>query len=93
MGAYYVATGVSQYLGSVLANFARMPSNDLGSLQSLPLYTKLFFGLDWVAAGGAAVAIIVLPLLNRLSREHRRCVEAMRRGTDPFPPSKPAPAR
>jgi POT family proton-dependent oligopeptide transporter len=93
MGAYYVATGVSQYLGSVVANFARMPSNDLGSLQSLPLYTKLFFGLGWVAAGGAAVAIILLPLLNRLSREHRRCVEAVRRGTDPFPPSKPAPVR
>jgi POT family proton-dependent oligopeptide transporter len=67
-----------------------MPSNDLNSLQSLPLYTKLFFGLGWLAAGGAAVAIILLPLLNRLSREHRRCAEAVRRGTDPYPPAKPA---
>ncbi|MFT4435305.1 peptide MFS transporter [Caballeronia sp. 15715] len=89
MGAYYVATGVSQYLGSVVANFARMPSNDLSSLQSLPLYTKLFFGLGWLAAGGAAVAIILLPLLNRLSRERRRCVDVVRSGTDPFP-AKPA---
>ena len=90
MGAYYVAVGVSQYLGSVVANLARMPSNDLSSLQSLPLYTKLFFGLGWLAAGGAAVAIILLPLLNRLSREHRRCVEAVRRGADPYAAAKPA---
>ncbi len=94
-GANYVATGVSQYLGSVVANFARMPSNDLDSLQSLPLYfyilyTKLFFGLGWLAAGGTAVAIVLLLLLNRLSREHRRCVDAVRSGTDPFAPAKPA---
>jgi len=43
--------GVLQYLGSVVANFARMPSNNLGSLQSLPLYMKLFFGLAWVGRG------------------------------------------
>jgi POT family proton-dependent oligopeptide transporter len=93
MGAYYVATGVSQYLGSVVANLARMPSGDLGPLQSLPLYTSLFFGLGWVAAGGAAVAVVLLPLLKRLSREHRRCVEAARNGVDAYPAPKPASTR
>jgi POT family proton-dependent oligopeptide transporter len=72
MGAYFVASGVSQYLGSVVANFAQMPSGDLDPLQSLPLYTKLFMGLGWLAALGALVAVLLLPLMNRLSREHHR---------------------
>ncbi len=70
MGAYFVASGVSGYLGSVVANFAQMPSGDLDPLQSLPLYTKLFMGLGWLAALGALVAVLLLPLMNRLSREH-----------------------
>ncbi|AJY40108.1 MFS transporter [Burkholderia humptydooensis] len=79
MGAYFVATGVSQYLGSVVANFAQMPSNDLPATASLPLYIKLFTGLGWLAAAGMAIGLLMLPLMNRLSREHHRC-EAQRRG-------------
>jgi len=78
MGAYFVASGVSQYLGSVVANFAQMPSGDLDPLQSLPLYTKLFMGLGWLAALGALVAVVLLPLMNRLSREHHRCASEAR---------------
>ena len=55
-----------------------MPAGNLDPLQSLPMYTQLFFGLGWLAAGGALVAIVLLPLLNRLSREHQRCVDAAR---------------
>jgi proton-dependent oligopeptide transporter, POT family len=80
MGAYFVATGVSQYLGSVVANFARMPSNELSALQSLPLYTRLFFGLGWLATGGAVIAIVLLPFMRRLSRDHQRSVDAAREG-------------
>jgi POT family proton-dependent oligopeptide transporter len=76
MGAYFVATGVSQYLGSVVANLARMPSNDLSALESLPLYTRLFFGLGWLATGGAVVAIVLLPLMRKLSRDHQSSVDA-----------------
>jgi proton-dependent oligopeptide transporter, POT family len=70
MGAYFVATGVSQYLGSVVANFAQMPSGTLDPLASLPLYTRLFTWLGWLAALGVLVAVLLLPLMNRLSREH-----------------------
>jgi POT family proton-dependent oligopeptide transporter len=70
MGAYFVATGVSQYLGSVVANFAQMPSGALDPLASLPLYTRLFTWLGWLAALGVLVAVLLLPLMNRLSREH-----------------------
>jgi POT family proton-dependent oligopeptide transporter len=73
MGAYFVATGVSQYLGSVVATFAQMPAGNLDPLESLPLYTKLFTGLGWLAAAGALVAILLLPLMGKLSREHQRC--------------------
>jgi POT family proton-dependent oligopeptide transporter len=72
MGAYFVATGVSQYLGSVVANFAQMPAGDMDPFVSLPLYTKLFTGLGWLAAAGALVAVLLLPLMRKLSREHQR---------------------
>jgi POT family proton-dependent oligopeptide transporter len=78
MGAYFVATGVSQYLGSVVANFAQMPAGDMHPLESLPLYTKLFTGLGWLAAAGALVAVLLLPLMRKLSREHQRCSDAAR---------------
>ncbi len=78
MGAYFVATGVSQYLGSVIANFAQMPSHELDAVQSLPLYTQLFAGLGWAAAGGALIAILLLPLMNRLSHEHHQHANAQR---------------
>ncbi|MDE1180111.1 oligopeptide:H+ symporter [Paraburkholderia sp.] len=70
MGAYFVAVGVSQYLGSVVANFAQMPGGDLDPVVSLPLYTRLFGGLGWVAAGGAVVAVGLLPVMRRLARGH-----------------------
>ncbi len=79
MGAYFVATGVSQYLGSVVANFARMPAGDLDASISLPLYTRLFYALGWVAAGGALLAVLLLPLLGKLSRMHRKGVIATTR--------------
>ncbi|MPW17622.1 MFS transporter [Paraburkholderia sp. CNPSo 3157] len=78
MGAYFVATGVSQYLGSVVANLAKMPAGDLDPMTSLPLYTKLFTELGWLAAFGAVVAILLLPLMGKLSRAHQRCAEEAR---------------
>ncbi|WJF91946.1 oligopeptide:H+ symporter [Paraburkholderia bonniea] len=70
MGAYFVATGVSQYLGSVVANLAELPSGEMDALQSLPLYTRLFTGLGWLAAAGSVVAVLLLPLMRRLSQAH-----------------------
>jgi proton-dependent oligopeptide transporter, POT family len=49
-------------------------------LQSLPLYTRLFFGLGWLATGGAVIAIVLLPFMRRLSRDHQRSVDAAREG-------------
>ena len=39
MGAYFVASGLSQYLGSVVANFAHIPENLTDPVESLTIYT------------------------------------------------------
>jgi POT family proton-dependent oligopeptide transporter len=71
MGAYFVATGISQYLGGIVANYASVPDNITDPLQSLPIYTSLFNKLGFVAAGGAVLAIALLPILKKLSQSHR----------------------
>jgi len=70
MGAYFVATGLSQYLGSVVATFASVPQNVTQATESLPLYTKLFMELGVVAVGGTLIAIGLLPFMKRLSATH-----------------------
>ncbi|GLU35388.1 oligopeptide:H+ symporter [Trinickia caryophylli] len=76
MGAYFVATGVSQYLGSVVANFARLPAAGVPAAQSLPVYVKLFTELGWLATAGAAATIALLPFMRRLADRHRQAVSA-----------------
>ncbi|WP_115717034.1 peptide MFS transporter [Gallaecimonas mangrovi] len=71
MGAWLLATGLSQYLGSVVANFASVPKDITSPLQTLPLYTNLFQVLGWVALGGAIVAIVLVPLLKRLDNHSK----------------------
>jgi POT family proton-dependent oligopeptide transporter len=70
MGAYFVASGVSQYLGGLVATFAAVPSNITNPLESLPIYTNLFNKLGIAALVCTAIAIAVLPLMNRLSKAH-----------------------
>ena len=40
MGAYFVASGLSQYLGSVVANLAHIPEGLSDPLESLAIYTS-----------------------------------------------------
>jgi len=70
MGAYFVASGVSQYLGGLVATFAAVPSNITDPLESLPIYTSLFNKLGVAALVCTVIAIAVLPLMNRLSKAH-----------------------
>jgi POT family proton-dependent oligopeptide transporter len=70
MGAYFVASGVSQYLGGVVATYASVPSHITDPLESLPIYTALFNRLGIAALVCTVIAIAVLPLMNRLSRSH-----------------------
>ncbi len=76
MGAYFVASGVSQYLGGLVATFAAVPQNITNPLESLPIYTSLFNKLGIAALVCTALAIAVLPLMNKLSRAHHGNGEA-----------------
>ena len=72
MGAYFVATGVSQYLGGVVANFASVPQNITDPVQTMPIYTSLFAKLGWAGVICMLIALAVLPLMSNLAKQHRQ---------------------
>lgn len=70
MGAYFVAVGLSQYLGSMVANIAHIPDNITDPVQSLAIYVSLFNKLGFVGVACVVIALVMLPLMNRLSASH-----------------------
>jgi POT family proton-dependent oligopeptide transporter len=70
MGAYFVGTGISQYLGSVVANFASVPHDITDPVATLTVYTRLFLVLGGVAFVGTLMALCLLPVMKRLSAIH-----------------------
>jgi POT family proton-dependent oligopeptide transporter len=71
MGAYYVATGISQYLGGVVANYASVPKDMVDPVQSLPIYTSLFNKLGMGAIACTLIALAALPLMRKLTAAHQ----------------------
>ncbi len=67
MGAWFLATGISQYLGSMVATFASVKEGVTDPLQTLSLYSELFIRLGIVAVIGAVIAFALLPVMRRLS--------------------------
>jgi len=76
MGSYFIASGVSQYLGGVVATYASVPRDITDPLQSLPIYTSLFNKLGIAALLCTAIAIAALPLMKRLSLTHHAEAQA-----------------
>jgi POT family proton-dependent oligopeptide transporter len=72
MGVWFLASGISQYLGSYVATFASVPAEVTDPLQTLPLYQRLFNGLGVVAALGTLIAFALLPLMRRLSSAEKK---------------------
>jgi len=70
MGAYYVASGISQYLGGVVANYASVPQDVTDPILTMPIYTNLFFWLGVAGVICTLIALAVLPLMKKLSTEH-----------------------
>ncbi len=70
MGAYFVASGISQYMGSVVANFASIPQDITDPVASLPIYTSLFNKLGFAGIVCTFIAIAMLPLMRKLSASH-----------------------
>ena len=71
MGAYFVAVGISQYLGGVVANFASVPKDIVDPLLTLPIYTSLFNKLGVAAIVCTFIALGALPLMRRLTATHQ----------------------
>ncbi|WHZ19279.1 MAG: Di-tripeptide/H+ symporter [Rhodanobacteraceae bacterium] len=70
MGAYFVASGVAQYLGGKVATFASVPATITDPVQMMSIYTRLF---NWLGVAGiacTAIALAALPLLRRLDARH-----------------------
>ncbi|WP_295993057.1 peptide MFS transporter [Rugamonas sp.] len=70
MGAYFVAVGISQYLGGVVANYASVPKDVVDPLQTLQIYTSLFNKLGIGAMVCTLIALACLPLMRRLTATH-----------------------
>lgn len=70
MGAYFVAVGISQYLGGVVANLASVPKDMVDPLLTLPIYTSLFNKLGIGAIACTLIALAALPLMRRLTATH-----------------------
>ncbi len=70
MGAYYVAVGLSQYLGSVVANFAHVPAGVSDPVVTLPIYTRLFTELGFAGIACTIIALVMLPYMRRLAARH-----------------------
>jgi len=70
MGAYFVAVGISQYLGGLVATMASVPEGMLDPLQTLPIYTNLFNKLGLAAIACTFIALAALPLMRRLTAAH-----------------------
>ena len=76
MGAYFVASGLSQYLGSVVANLAHVPEGLHDPVESLNIFTSLFNKLGFAGVLCTAIAVATLPLMRRLSASHAHAAPA-----------------
>ncbi len=68
MGAYFVATGVSQYLGGVVATVASVPDTITDPAQMLPIYTRLFNLLGLAGVLCTIFSLVVALVLAWLDR-------------------------
>ncbi len=65
MGAFFAVSGISMYLGGLVANLAQVPVGaQLSAQQTLPLYLHLFGRLSLVSLGGFALAMLLLGALR-----------------------------
>ncbi len=78
MGAYFVASGVSQYLGGVVASYASVPQDITDRLLTLPIYTALFNRLGIAALVCTLIAIARTAIDEALGR--RRTVRRPQSG-------------
>jgi POT family proton-dependent oligopeptide transporter len=71
MGSYFVTTGLSQYLGGWVSSLASVNADTIDPVQTMSIYTTLFFWLGVVGIFCTLMALCVIPLMHKLSSEHQ----------------------
>ena len=66
MGAWFLGMGVSMYAGGAIASLASVPSGTFQAAATLPIYSRLFFGLALGALACAIAATGLVPSLKRM---------------------------
>jgi POT family proton-dependent oligopeptide transporter len=69
MGAYFVASGVAQYLGGLVATLASVPATITDPVQMMPIYTRLYNWLGVAGIGCTIFALLVALVLWWLDRK------------------------
>ena len=67
MGLWFLAIGIAQYTGGIVATYASVPENVTDPVQSLPLYTNLCLELGEWALVGTAFALAMIPVMKWIS--------------------------
>lgn len=68
IGIYFVATGLTQYVGGVVANFAQVPEEIPDASISLSIYATFFMKMGIAGAVFCALVLITLPWMLSLQR-------------------------
>lgn len=66
MGAWFLGMGTGGYAGGALASLASIPGTSVAATVTLPIYTRLFWGLGAGALVCGIIATAIIPFLNRL---------------------------
>jgi len=67
MGVWFLASGISQYLGATSLRSRACPRTVTNPADTLPLYTNLFTKLGIVAVIGTVIAAALIPTMKKLS--------------------------
>ncbi|WP_414500234.1 peptide MFS transporter [Zymobacter sp. IVIA_12111.31 C1] len=70
IGIYFVATGLAQYAGGVIANLASVPADIDNAPLSLPIYSGFFMKMCLTGVGFCVLVAVTLPWLLALQRRH-----------------------
>ena len=66
MGAWFMATAIAMVLGGFVAAYAEIPEGITNPLQTLPIYTDLFFKLGIATIIVTFIMALVAPKLKKI---------------------------
>ncbi|MDI2091158.1 peptide MFS transporter [Commensalibacter oyaizuii] len=81
-GSYFMASGISLYIGSKIANIAAPAHiNDLSADKTLLLYQHLFLNLFIIAVLAVIILMVLIPIVKKWNRHHKENMLAYQQST------------